>query len=102
MTARRVLWQFQFYRESNLAKANVKAEVTDENGVWTVRLQADKPAFFVWADVPGVKGIFSDDSFTLLPGRPNTITFTKRPYETATFADFKKAFELMHLRDPYE
>ena len=95
-------WQFQFYRESNLAKANVKAEVTDENGVWTVKLSTDKPAFFVWADVPGVKGIFSDDSFTLLPGRPKTITFTKRPCETATFADFKKAFELMHLRDSYE
>ena len=95
-------WQLQFYRECNLAKADVKADVFDDNGVWTVRLSTDKPAFFVWADVPGIRGIFSDDSFTLLPGRPKTLTFTKREGERATFADFKRAFEVMHLRDSYE
>ena len=95
-------WQFQFYRESNLAKAEVKAEVSDANGVWTVTLSTDKPAFFVWADVPGIRGVFSDDSFLLLPGRPKTLTFTKRPGEKSTFADFRKAFEVMHLRESYE
>ena len=94
--------QLQFYRESNLAKARVKAELSDANGVWTVKLSTDKPAFFVWADVAGIRGVFSDDSFTLLPGRPKTITFTRRPGEKATFADFAKAFSLMHLRETYE
>jgi len=55
----------------------------------------------VWVDVPGIKGVFSDDSFALLPGRPKTITFTKRPYEKATFADFKRALGVMHLRETY-
>ena len=64
-------------------------------------LKADKPAFYVWTDVPGIKGIFSDDSFTLLPGRTKTIEFTKRPGETATFADSRKALEVMHLRETY-
>ena len=72
----------------------------DLAGTWKLT-QADKPAFYVWADVPGIKGIFSDDSFTLLPRRPKTISFTKRPVEKATFADFKKALEVMHLRETY-
>ena len=95
-------WQLQFYRECNLAKADVKAELSDENGVWTVKLSTDKPAFFVWADVPGIKGVFSDDSFLLLPGRPKILTFMKRPGEKATFGAFKRAFEVMHLRESYE
>ena len=94
-------WQFQFYRESTLAEAHVKAELADRDGAWTVKLSTDKPAFFVWADVPGIRGIFSDDSVLLLPGRPKTLVFTKRPGEKATFADFKKAFEVMHLRETY-
>ena len=94
-------WQFQFYRESNLAEAKIEAKVEGEGEAWKVTLSTDKPAFFVWADVPGVRGIFSDDSFLLLPGRPKTLTFTKRPDEAATFADFRKAFEVMHLRETY-
>ena len=93
-------WQFQFYRESNLADAQVKAEVCDENGVWTVCLSTDKPAFFVWVDVPGVKGVFSDDSIMLLPDRPRRLTFSRR--SEATFSDFKRSLEVMHLRNSYE
>ena len=93
-------WQFQFYRESNLADAQVKAEIRDENGIWTVLLSTDKPAFFVWADVPGIKGVFSDDSIMLLPDRPRRLTFSRR--SEAAFPDFKRSFELMHLRNSYE
>ncbi|MBR2837194.1 MAG: glycoside hydrolase family 2 protein [Kiritimatiellae bacterium] len=95
-------WQFQLYRESNLARASVKAALAEANGVWTVTLSTDRPAFFVWADAPGIRGVFSDNSFLLLPGRPKTLTFTKRPDEKASFADFRRAFELMHLRESYE
>ena len=95
-------WQFQFFRDSELAEANVKAELSETDGVWTVSLSTDKPAFFVWADVPGIRGIFSDDSFTLLPGHPKTLTFTKRPNEKATFSDFRRAFTVTHLRQSYK
>lgn len=95
-------WQFQFYRESNIAVANVKADVSDRDGKWTVTLSTDKPAFFVWVDAYGIRGTFCDDSFTLLPGKPRTLTFTKRQGETATFDDFRKALSITHLRETYE
>ena len=42
------------------------------------------PAFFVWLDVPGVRGEFDDNSFTLLPGEPRTVAFA--PADGATDA----------------
>ena len=95
-------WQFNFYRELPLAKAKVKAEIEERGGEWAVTLTTDKPAFFVWADAPGIRGVFSDNSFTLLPGRPKTIVFTKREGEKATLEDLRRRFELMHLRESYE
>ena len=95
-------WQFQFYCNSHLGDAHVKAELAERDGKWTVTLSTDKPAFFVWADAYGIRGTFSDDSFTLLPGRPRTLVFTKRPDEKATFADFRKAFSVTHLRESYD
>jgi len=92
---------FDFYRECDFAEAKVEASVEERDDEWRVTLSTDKPAFYVWADVPGIRGVFSDDSFTLLPGRPKTIVFTKRPSETATFADFRKALEITHLRQTY-
>jgi len=92
---------FDFYRESNFAEANVEFVAEEKNGSWLVTLSSDKPAFYVWADVPGIRGVFSDDSFTLLPGRPKTISFAKRQDEKASFADFKKSLEVMHLRQTY-
>ena len=92
---------FDFFRNCDFADAKVDFAAEEKDGVWQVTLTADKPAFYVWADVPGIKGIFSDDSFALLPGRPKTITFTKRPAEKATFADFRRALEVMHLRETY-
>ena len=54
-----------------LAAANVQSQLSGGSAA----LATDAPAFFVWADTPGVKGEFDDNSFTLLPGRPRTLTF---------------------------
>ena len=95
-------WHFQYYRECAFEKANVATSFAEKDGVWTVTLATDRPAFFVWADAYGIRGTFSDDSFTLLPGKPVTLTFTRRNGETATFSDFKKSFSVMHLRESYD
>lgn len=92
---------FDFYRECDFADAQVTCRAEEKDGAWRVTLTTDKPAFYVWVDAPNVKGVFSDNSFTLLPGRPKTLTFTRRPYEKATFADFKRVLEVMHLRQSY-
>ena len=66
-------YHFAPYRDLPLEKAaiDVKAEPDGRR----VTLSADKPAFFVWVNARGARGEFSDNSFTLLPGRPKTLTF---------------------------
>ena len=82
-------WHFGFYKDMPVAQAKVEVKVEKkvktggEGEEWTVRLLTDKPAFFVWADVPGVRGEFDDNCLTLLPGRPRTLHFT--PKEPGAF-----------------
>ena len=88
-------WMFGRYKEFNLAEAKVTAEF---NGTAAI-LSTDKPAFFVWANAKGVRGEFSDNSFTLLPGRPVTLEF--KPKDVVAPEAFCKAFSLTHLRQTY-
>ncbi|MEK7412873.1 MAG: glycoside hydrolase family 2 protein, partial [Planctomycetota bacterium] len=61
---------FALWKSCRLAEAQVTTTVDGAN----VTLTADKPAFFVMASVDGLPGEFCDNSFTLLPGRPRTLT----------------------------
>ena len=88
-------WLFDYYKSYDLAKADVKVSVDG----FKVTLQTDKPAFFVWANAKGVRGEFSDNSLTLLPGRPVKLTFT--PKGRVTPAEFRKALTVTHLRETY-
>ncbi|MBE6382937.1 MAG: hypothetical protein E7049_08010 [Lentisphaerae bacterium] len=64
---------FGRYRDMPLANAKIDAKIDGRK----VTLTADMPAFFVWANVKGVKGEFDDNCITLLPGRPVTLTFSR-------------------------
>ena len=65
-------WHFGFYKDMPLAPAKVTAAVAPSGAL---TLTTDKPAFYVWANVKGVRGEFDDNCLTLLPGRPRTLTF---------------------------
>ena len=88
-------WMFGYYKEFDLADANVTAAFDG----FRVTLSTDRPAFFVWADVRGIRGEFSDNSFTLLPGRPVEIRFT--PKSGVSPDEFRKLFSVTHLRLTY-
>ena len=92
-------WYFSAFKRCDLGDAAVDAIPAERNGKWTVTLTTDKPAFFVWANVSGIRGEFSDNSFTLLPGRPVTLTFT--PKDEASFAAVAMALTVRHLRQTY-
>ena len=89
-------WLFDYYKGYDLAKAKVEAKVDG----FKVTLSTDKPAFFVWANAKNVPGEFSDNSFTLLPGRPKTIVFTPKCAKT-TEEDFRKALSFTDLSKTY-
>ena len=80
--------------KGDLPKAHVKAEV---NG-FKVTLTTDKPAFWTWMDVKGIRGEFDDNAVTLVPGIPRTFVFT--PYDKTTSPQaFKAALSVTHLAD---
>ena len=77
-----------------------KAKVDVAFDGFKVALSTDRPTFFTWAEAKGARGEFDDNSFTLLPGEPKTLTF--RPKDPATTAEiFRKAFSVTHLRETY-
>ena len=90
-------WMFDSYKNYDLADAKVEAKVEGLR----VTLTTDKPAFFVWANAKGIRGEFSDNSFTLLPGRPKTIVY-KPKSEGVTSSRFGQSFSVMHLRQTYK
>jgi len=85
------------FRDMALMAPDVTADVRDENGIWKVTLKTDIPAFFVWANVKGIRGEFSDNSFTLLPGEPVTLRYIKRGDDAGRFVDFQKNFKVEML-----
>ena len=91
---------FSDYRVCRLKKANVKVSdpaAISRNGrpAFEITLETDCPAFFVWVDAKGIRGEFSDNSLTLLPGRPVRLVFT--PKEPADLKAFRDALEVRHL-----
>ena len=94
-------WMFDLFMNSNLAKTDVRTAFAEKDGKFLVTLSADKPAFFVWANVWRTRGEFDDNSFTLYPGEPRTIAFAPKA-PGMTLDAFKKAFTVMHLRDTYK
>ena len=88
-------WMFDYYKAYDLAEADVKAAFDGFN----VTLSTDRPAFFVWANAKGIRGEFSDNSFTLLPDRPVTLRFA--PKDGVSPEAFRRAFQVTHLRRTY-
>ncbi len=90
-----------FTEEKNcgLMPAKIETKVSEVNGKYQVELTTDKPAFFVVLETPGIKGIFSNNSFTLLPGEPKTVEFV--PVEYRSRVKFGKVLKVMHLRETY-
>lgn len=86
-------WMFAEPKDCSIQKAEVKMAASERNGEWVVRLNTDKPAFYVWVTAKGFKGHFSDNSFTLLPGQTKEITFKA----DGSFEDFDKALKVTHL-----
>ena len=80
------------YKDVELPKANVTARIDGFN----VTLETDKPAFWVWMNVKGVRGEFSDNAVTLVPGEPRTFIFSPKDAATTPEA-FKAAFSVVHL-----
>lgn len=91
---------FDVFKRCAFRHAKVTAAVkAGEGGTFTIRLSTDRPAFFVTLDTPGIPGIFSDNSLTLLPGSAKELVFT--PKAGTSLAALEKSLEVNYLRKTY-
>ena len=93
-------WLFDEFKSCKLEPANVEILACRAGERWKVRLESDRPAFFVWLTAEGVPGEFNDNSFTLYPDRPVELSFI--PAEG--FDDYEKfvsSLSVKHLAGTY-
>ena len=77
-TARGTVRDFRLFgefRNAPLADPGLRAETSESGGRFAVTLSAERPAFYVWANVWKTPGEFDDNLVELMPGERRTIVF---------------------------
>jgi beta-mannosidase len=92
---------FNTFKKCELGDATVMVKTEKRGNDWLVTLTTDKPAFFVWLNVPQAKGEFNDNSFTLLPGKPITLSYCPKGNSPLSYEAFCKQLTVTHLRKTY-
>lgn len=91
------------YKKCEIEKPEIKVNCHStsslEKDFVEIELNTDKPAFFVSLDSHHIKGIFSDNCFTLIPGKPKKVTFI--PENKKDLSKFEKILSVRNLRDTY-
>ena len=88
------------YKEYQLEQPRISHRLFEaENGTVQLELSTDKPAFYVFAEFKGIRTVFSDNSFTLLPDRPRILTLrTEAGY---SIPELEERLIIRHLRGSY-
>ena len=84
----------------DLPAATVSATWAQGKNGPELTLQSDSCAFFVTAQVEPA-GYFSDNCFTLLPGRPATLSFSPRRGAAPGLDDLQNSLRISHLAETY-
>jgi beta-mannosidase len=90
-------------KRCELQDPGLQAAVRQTAGGAQVELAAERPAFYVHLEAPGLPGRFSDSCFALLPGRPRVLDFLPAapagpPPEAR---ELERALKVRHLRATY-
>jgi len=86
-------------KRAELPRANIRYVVRRVENGYEVRLRADAPMFHVEHSTGKLRGVFSDNILTLLPGRTATVRWT--PSAATTLAAFRKSLRVRSVRDTY-
>jgi len=88
------------YKEYRLPEPEIRSRIRrDAAGVLHLALSTDKAAFYVFAEFKGIRAVFDDNSFTLLPDRPRDLVF--RIEGEVSVEELEKALTVRHLRGSY-
>jgi|Deesub1362B_J571_1020462.scaffolds.fasta_scaffold00001_593 beta-mannosidase len=96
----RQLYHFSPLKRVDLPHPRIDVSIQKaEKGLFQLELTADKLAKYVFLQVPGIEGGFSDNFFDLLPGEKRRVYFL--PAQSLSLADFKASLQVKSLRDTY-
>lgn len=84
-------------RELRLFAPHLSVETSGRAGEYTVRVEADVPALWVWLDLEGVDAVFSDNFVNIHPLRP--VMLTVRPDKPMTLAEFRNVLRVRSIYD---
>ena len=70
---------FEKPKRCALRRAKIDARITEDGGRTALILSTDMPAFYTVLEIEGWQGRFSDNNFTLMPGRPREIILSGEP-----------------------
>ena len=87
------------YKELKLQKAEVTAQVRENNGKFEVELATTAPALYVTLDAVGIKGTFSDNSILIAPQDKVILSF--EPKEECSIEKLQKSLIVDHLAKFY-
>lgn len=90
---------FKPYKSCEFRKSKINCEISQDKNGLAVELSAEKPAFFVNLETPGIKGIFADNCVTVLPGRKVKLAFAAK--QKFTKAQLEKSLKVKHLAETY-
>ncbi|NLO70817.1 MAG: hypothetical protein GX102_07765 [Porphyromonadaceae bacterium] len=88
---------FYWLNKLNLPETTIKQSVKYADGKYTVTLSSKKLAKDVFLEVPVLGAKFSDNFFTLLPGKKKVIEITAPELK----AKERTAITVKHLRETY-
>ena len=87
------------YKELKLQKAEVTAQVRENNGKFEVELATTAPVLYVTLDAVGIKGTFSDNSILIAPQDKVILSF--EPKEECSIEKLQKSLIVDHLAKFY-
>ena len=90
---------FAPFKDMILPETKIKTEIIRRCNEFVITLSASGTALFTALDLPGYKGIFSDNNFTLLPGKMREIIFF--PAEEYSAEQMAKDIKIYHLKTTY-
>ena len=90
---------FAYPRAFKLVEPQLATSVTENNGVFTVKLTAEHPALWTWLELEGVDARCSDNFVHVTKDAPATITL--QPAQPLTKSAFQKALRVRSLYDTY-
>ena len=96
----RQLYHFSPLKRVDLPRPRIDITIQRrEKGLFQLELTTDKLAKYVFLQVPGIEGGFSDNFFDLLPGEKRLIYFL--PAQALSLSEFKASLQVKSLRDTY-